>query len=64
MADEQRPGLSDAARRGLRRAGAHLVKAAIEVVAGLGAFIEELQSARDDKDDDETTGGRQRVDLD
>jgi hypothetical protein len=37
--------LSDAARRGLQRAGVHLMKAAIEVVAGLSAFLEEINAA-------------------
>jgi hypothetical protein len=38
--------MSEAARRGLQRAGVHLVKAMIEVVNGLSAFLEELQTAR------------------
>ena len=46
----ERPELSDAARRGLQRAGIHLVKAAIEVVTGVAAFIEEMQAARDESD--------------
>ena len=50
----ERPEMSEAARRGLQRAGIHLVKAAIEVVAGIGAFLEELQGGRrapSDRDD-------------
>ena len=59
MPDE--PHLSDAARRGLQRAGIHLVKAAIEVVAGVGAFLEELQGRRgEDADDD----GPERIPVD
>ena len=60
---DDRTDLGDAARRGLQRAGVHLVKAAIEVVAGLGAFIDELQSARSDESGDEAEGP-QRIDLD
>ena len=48
--------LSDAARRGLQRAGVHLMKAAIEVVAGLSAFLEEINSASPDHGD----GGPER----
>lgn len=39
--------LSEAARRGLQRAAVHLMKAAIEVVAGLGAFLEEINGPAD-----------------
>lgn len=46
MSDE----LSDATRRGLQRAGVHLMKAAIEVVEGISAFLEEL--GRDESSDD------------
>lgn len=45
--------LTDAARRGLQRAVVHLMKAAIEVVAGLGAFLEEMGKTQDgDRGDD------------
>ncbi len=47
------PHMSDAARRGLRRAGIHLVRAAIEVVNGISAFLEELEAARAPSPDDE-----------
>lgn len=60
MSDE----LSDAARRGLQRAGTHLVRAAMEVVEGLSAFLEEMQAAergrRGDGDDDD---GPQRIEV-
>jgi hypothetical protein len=56
-----RPELSDAARRGLQRAGIHLVKAAIEVVAGVSAFIEELQATGERRDDDSGDGGPERI---
>ena len=55
--------LSDAAKRGLQRAGVHMVKAALEVVAGLGAFLEEVNAARADGDD-ERDEGPERIDLD
>ena len=46
--------LTEAARRGLQRAGVHLMKAAIEVVEGINAFLEELNgdSADDDASDE------------
>ncbi|HEX5630481.1 MAG TPA: hypothetical protein VFY15_02350 [Acidimicrobiia bacterium] len=55
--------LGDAARRGLQRAGIHLMKAAIEVVAGIGAFLEELNAADGGSDDDEpgSDAGPQRI---
>ncbi|OFW66618.1 MAG: hypothetical protein A2Z12_08265 [Actinobacteria bacterium RBG_16_68_21] len=37
--------LSEAARRGLQRAAVHMMKAAIEVVAGISAFLEEMGSS-------------------
>ncbi len=56
--------LSDAARRGMQRAGVHLMKAAIEVVAGLSAFLEEINAAGPgsphDEDDDR---GPQRIEV-
>jgi hypothetical protein len=54
--------LSEAARRGLQRAGIHLMKAAIEVVAGIGAFLEEINTATPGpSDDDESDRGPQRI---
>jgi hypothetical protein len=53
--------MSEAARRGLHRAGVHLVKAMIEVVNGISAFLEELQAARPRKDG---PGERQHVPVD
>ena len=46
--------LTEAARRGLQRAGVHLMKAAIEVVEGINAFLEELNgdNAGDDVSDE------------
>lgn len=48
--------LGDAARRGAQRAAVHLMKAAIEVVAGLSAFLEEVGKARDDEDPEQDDG--------
>jgi hypothetical protein len=53
--------LSEAARRGLQRAGVHLMKAAIEVVAGLSAFLEEMNAASPEKHEPDT--GPQRIEL-
>lgn len=53
--------LSEAARRGMQRAGVHLMRAAIEVVAGLSAFLEEVQAASgEDGDADE---GPERIEV-
>ena len=48
--------LSDAARRGLQRAGIHLMRAAIEVVEGISAFLEELQAVDGDRPDGGSEG--------
>lgn len=48
---DEREDLGDAARRGAQRAAVHLMKAAIEVVAGLSAFLEEVGKAKDGGDD-------------
>jgi hypothetical protein len=56
--------LSDAARRGMQRAGVHLMKAAIEVVAGLSAFLEEINAAGPgSSDDDDDERGPQRIEV-
>ena len=49
---DDREDLTDAARRGLQRAALHLMKAAIEVVAGLGAFLEEMGKTQDGEADE------------
>lgn len=58
--------LSEAARRGLQRAGIHLVKAAIEIVAAIGAFLEEIHDGEDDAGGDgrPSPDGPTRIDLD
>ena len=53
--------LSDAARRGLQRAGVHLMKAAIEVVAGIGAFLEEINTTSPDDADPGENSGPQHI---
>lgn len=52
--------LSEAARRGMQRAAVHLMKAAIEVVAGVGAFLEEINGPGAASDDPED-GGPERI---
>ncbi len=59
----------DAFRLGLRRAGLHWVRASYEVIAGVGAFLDEVARARSDApgDDDEDPGdndGPVRIELD
>lgn len=51
----------EAARRGLHRAGVHLVKAAIEVVTAIGAFLEEIQQGETDEDGEGS--GPTRIDV-
>ncbi|MEK7253041.1 MAG: hypothetical protein AAB198_07330 [Actinomycetota bacterium] len=53
--------LTDAARRGLQRAGVHLMKAAIEVVAGLSAFLEEINAGGSDRPDSD--GGPEHIEV-
>lgn len=61
--------LRDAAVAGVRRAGAHLIRAGIEIVSGVAAFLDEVRNREEDDpglqrievvvdDDDE---GRQRL---
>lgn len=58
----------EAFRLGLRRAGLHWVRASYEVIAGVGAFLDEVASVRrDDVDDDdvpEEDRGPVRIELD
>jgi len=55
------PELSEAARRGLQRAAVHLMKAAIEVVAGVSAFLEEMGRASDDDHESGDGGSPQHI---
>jgi hypothetical protein len=52
--------LSDAARRGMQRAAVHFVQAAIEVAAGINAFLEELAT----EGGEETEEGPEQIELD
>lgn len=59
----------DAFRMGLRRAGLHWVRASYEVVAGVGAFLDEVARVRREQtvDDDDERGdndGPIRIELD
>lgn len=59
----------DALRMGLRRAGMHWLRASYEVVAGVGAFLDEVARAREedvaDQDDDGASNdGPVRIELD
>lgn len=58
----------DAFRLGLRRAGLHWVRASYEVIAGVGAFLDEVAKARraeaDGHDDDFEDDGPVRIELD
>jgi hypothetical protein len=54
--------LTDAARRGLQRAGVHMMRAAIEVVEGIGAFLDEMNKADGDRSTRDT--GIERIPLD
>jgi len=60
--DDRSQELGDAARRALQRAGVHFLRAAIEVVQGLGAVIEEVRAAGSAEDRDD--GERERIELD
>ena len=58
-----------AIRLGLRRAGLHWIRAGYEMVAGLGAFLDEIAQARQGEDlaTDEDTGdpdGPVRIEID
>ncbi len=48
--------LRDAAVAGARRAGYHLMRAGWEVLAGVGAFLEEVRKAVRDEDEDDRPG--------
>ena len=57
----------DAFRLGLRRAGLHWVRASYELIAGVGAFLDEVARARQDDsvaDEDDFDDGPVRIELD
>ena len=58
-----------AIRLGLRRAGLHWIRAGYEMVAGLGAFLDEIAQARKGEDsatdgDNDDPGGPVRIEID
>ncbi len=57
------PDLRSAARAGARRATYHLIKAGWEVLAGVGAFLEEVRRAGQEPDAS-AAQGPQRIVLD
>jgi hypothetical protein len=62
MAERPPPDSADTVRRALRRAGVHWLRAAIEVLEGVGAFVDEVRSSR--RDDDDGDSGRQHIEVD
>ena len=59
MDDEQTVGddLSEALKMGLQRAGLHWLRAGYEVVAGVGALLDELVRVRSTAGEDSDAGG-------
>lgn len=58
---------SQPVRRGLKVAGVHFVRAAYEIVAGVGAFVGEIVDAVRDQDDQEDRAGPEgptRIEVD
>ena len=55
--------ISDAMRVGLRRAGLHMIRAGYEVVAGVGALLDELVKARRGESDDDEAQGPKRIEI-
>lgn len=58
----------DALRMGIRRAGLHWIRASYEVIAGIGAFLDEVASARggeqaDDDQDRRRDDGPVRIEI-
>jgi hypothetical protein len=56
---DDHPEVSEAARRGLQRAAVHMMRAVIEIVEGVGAFLEEMGS-----DPGDAPEGRQHIPVD
>ena len=55
---DENNGYREVLRLGLRRASLHWLRAGYEVVAGVGAFLDEVaQSRHDDAGDDDDAGG-------
>lgn len=65
MSEPDRPDLGDNAKRAAQRAAYHFLRAAIEVVSGIDAFLDEItrtESSPNKAGDDRT--GRERIDID
>ncbi len=56
--------LNEAVRAGLRRAGLHWMRAGYEVLAGIGAFLDELATAGRGDEADEGDEGPTKIQLD
>jgi len=56
--------LQDALRAGLRRAGAHWMRAGYEVLAGVGAFLEEIAGVGTDDREDDDADPPTKIELD
>ncbi|NNC75954.1 MAG: hypothetical protein HKN93_10650 [Acidimicrobiia bacterium] len=65
MNDQPTPDgeLGDAVRVGLRRAGLHMIKAGYEVVAGVGALLDEIVKARRGDDPTNEPEGPTRIEV-
>lgn len=56
--------LNDALKAGFRRAGVHWMRAGYEVLAGLGALLDEIASAGNDDEVSQADAGPQKIQLD
>ncbi len=56
--------LNDAVRSGLRRAGLHWMRAGYEVLAGIGAFLDELATAGRVEETGDEEEGPTKIQLD
>jgi hypothetical protein len=56
---------AEAIRLGLRRAGLHWIRAGYEVIAGVGALLDEVNRARREAEADSLAGGadRERIEI-
>lgn len=60
---EEMAELNEAVKSGLRRAGVHWARAAYELMAGLGAFLDELADAGKDTPVESEKDGPTRIDV-
>lgn len=54
---------NDALKQGLRRAGMHWVRAGYEVLAGVGALLEELNQRSDEAQEPDESDDAERIEL-